>query len=353
MNIEEVNQLEALRTFAQKLEADQLARRMRNHEGIWKPTATAATELGYDCERRIVYRRVMPWAAQPVSPELASIFEEGKHHERQVLRELEEELGIRLRNRQSTFREPRLELVGALDAEAHVDGVGWVPVEVKGLAFIPGDDVEGIDLADAPKALHRRYFAQLQVYLIIRGLPLGLFIFKSKTTGRWRCIPVELDYERCELLLLKADRVRNAVQMFISAFEEWHPFNQDGPAPGLEDRWNEAVARASEFLPERLLSRAECTQCPFLNTCNPSQAAIDPALLIDDQELISQLEKRAANKPARDDYERTHKEIRERFKLTQGDVFFAGAFRIERTVDARGAHRFDIRRQEAAHDNSK
>ena len=349
MNIEEVNQLEALRTFAQKLEADQLARRMRNHEGIWKPTATAATELGYDCERRIVYRRVMPWAAQPVSPELASIFEEGKHHERQVLRELEEELGIRLRNRQSTFREPRLELVGALDAEAHVDGVGWVPVEVKGLAFIPGDDVEGIDLADAPKALHRRYFAQLQVYLIIRGLPLGLFIFKSKTTGRWRCIPVELDYERCEALLKKAERVRDATRAYIGVFEMTRPFNQDGPTTDPDRAvWEIAIAMAESALPARLADRSECAQCPFLHTCNPSQAPIDPALLIDDVELIAQLTRRAANKPARDDYERNHKIIRERFRLTAGDVWFAGDYRIERTFDSRGAQRLSISKQEAA-----
>src|SRR5258708_771660 len=106
-----------LQEFCADLEKRQLARRLEKHSRVWKPTATSATQLGYECERRIVYQRVLPWAAAPIDEGLASIFEEGNVHERQVLRELEEDLGVKLRNRQTSFRDTTLDIAGVIDAE--------------------------------------------------------------------------------------------------------------------------------------------------------------------------------------------------------------------------------------------
>lgn len=322
-----------LHEFAQALERRQLELRLKKHSRVWKPTATAATQLGYECERRIAYGRVMPWAAEPISAELASIFEEGDYHEKQVLRELEEDLGIKLRERQSTFRDQTLDIVGTIDAEALVEGVGWVPAEVKGLAFIPGDDVEGVDLADAPRALHRRYFSQLQTYLVLRAKPLGLFIFKSKSTGRWRVIPVALDYEHAEQLLKKAERVRDAVRAFQKTFTGTGlAFTQDGPPDGkqLEEApdWLKAIREASGVLPDRMLDRSECGSCPYRKRCNPSQAPVNPALLVLDEELIDELTRREEAKPFKSAYEKVHEKVRKRFELTGGDVFFVGPFKV-------------------------
>ena len=44
-----------LEQFARDLEAAQAARRQKLHEAPWVPTATAASSIGYKCERRIVY----------------------------------------------------------------------------------------------------------------------------------------------------------------------------------------------------------------------------------------------------------------------------------------------------------
>lgn len=329
-------QLERLKQWAAELEQRQLAGRLkrRSEQGLWKPSATSATELGYECLRRIAYRRVIPWAAEPISAELASIFEEGEHHERLVLRELEDELGVKLRERNSAFRDPDLDIVGRIDAEAYVEGVGWVPTEVKGLAFIPGDDVEGADLAEDEKPLHRRYFAQLQTYLLLRGKEQGLFIFKSKVTGRWRCIAVGLDYDAGEVLFRRAERVRDAVKAYVAAFATVRPFTQDGPGPEPtlkeNDDWWQALDAAEPHLPQRIPDRSECGQCPFRRTCNPSEAPIDPALLVEDRTLIAQLEVLEQMRPHRRSYENIHRKVRERFALTAGETFFAGPFKVEK-----------------------
>lgn len=346
--------IEDLEQWARALEQRQLAGRLKRRVSTWKPTATAATQLGYECERRIVYQRVLPWAAEPISAELASIFEEGEHHERQVLRELEEELGVKLRNRAASFRDEKLDVVGKIDTEAFVEGVGWVPVEVKGLTHIPGDDVEGAELADGPVALHRRYFAQLQTYLYLRNIEMGLFIFKSKATGRWRVVPVSLDYGRMETILQRAERVRDAVRAYVQAFGTVMAYTQDGPPPDAEDvpflspEWANALLAGEEHLPERIPDRSECGACPFKRHCNPSQAPIDPALLVEDQALIADLQKLLEAKPHRQTYERGYKKVKERFMLTAGSVFFAGHFRVEKKPHGQGTKLVITNEQEGA-----
>lgn len=325
----------ALSVFASELERKQLDGRMKKQARIWKPTATSATQLGYECERRIVYQRAMPWAAEQISPELASIFEEGNLHERQVVQELENDLGIKLRERQSTFRDERLDIVGVTDFDMLVDGIGWVPTEVKGLTGVPGEDTGEEDMAEGSDLL-RRYASQLQTYLFLKSKPLGMFIIKSKMTGRWRCIPVRLNYERVEVILRRAERVRDAYRTFVKVFSSVMPFTQDGPP--MEDRtglhvavqWDLALAAAETMLPERQTTRAECARCPFKKRCNPSQVPVDPALLIDDEDLIGILNRREATREARQTYEKNHKWLKERFENVGGSVWFAGKHRIER-----------------------
>lgn len=341
MQPEGATPIERLKSWAGDLEKRQQMGRLKRRVTLWKPSATSATQLGYECERRIVYQRVLPWAAEPISAELASIFEEGEHHERQVLRELEEDLGIKLRNRAATFRDEKLDIVGKIDTEAFVEGIGWIPVEVKGLTYIPGDDVEGAELADGPVALHRRYFAQLQIYLYLRSMELGLFIFKSKATGRWRAPPVALDFERMELLLKRAERVRDAVRAYVEAFGRVRSFTQDGPeydelGARHEAPWTDALRAAEPQLPARIPDRSECSRCPFRTRCNPSEAPIDPALLVEDENLIAALHTLVEAKPHRQTYERGYKKIKERFMLTAGMVFFAGQFRIEKKPHGQG-----------------
>lgn len=342
-NTSEREKFAALEAFAKDLERRQGELRVKRRSWTWKPTATSASQLGYRCERRIVYQRVTPWAAQPINAELASIFEEGEHHEKQVIRELEDDLGLKIRERQASFRDTRHDIVGVIDLEAFVPGVGWVPTEVKSTSFLPGDDVDGLELAEGNVQLHRRYFAQLLTYMLLRSQFLGLFIFKSRVTGRWRCIAISLieddDYRRAETLLKRAERVRDAVRAFVAAFDGVMNFRQEGPADLAElidGPWAHALAAGERHLPERIPDRSECPRCPFLKTCRPSDAPIDPALLIDDADVIEQCTKLLESKPAHSGYKRGYKALKGRFDLTGGTLFFAGPFKIEKRRHGKG-----------------
>lgn len=322
-----------LHDFAHQLERRQAQERLKKKSRLWKPTATAATQLGYECERRIVYQRVMPWAAAPLDEQLASIFSEGDFHEPQVLHELEADLGLTLVNRRATFRDAKLDLVGQVDAETPVDGVGKVPLEVKALAFIPGENVGAGELAESERDLFRRYFAQLQVYLFLRAVAFGLFIFKSKATGLWRVIDVPLDYVRAELLLKRAERVRDATKAYVGAYEVMKAFSQDDPRTeegNLPDDVREALDFAETALPLRIADRSLCHQCPFRASCNPADAPVDPAVLVLDEDFIEQLAKREEAQPQKKAYDKVHDIIRKRLEATPGDVLFVGPYRVEK-----------------------
>ena len=145
--------------------------------------------------------------------------------------------------------------------------------------------------------------------------------------------------------------MRDAVHFYVLAFEQVRSFNQDGPnrdaaeafagerssfgaalvaGVHVADDWDQAMAAAETALPDRLVDRSECPRCPFKKRCNPSQASVDPALLIDDEFLINKIQKHEETREPRKIYERTHKELRERFDMTKGTVFFAGPFRLEK-----------------------
>jgi len=332
---------EVLKRWGQSLALRQQERRLAKRDKPYRPTSTWAGSLGYRCERRLTYERVIPWARGPLSAELASIFEEGDLHARDVQRELAE-LGVRVTLQESPFREDRLEISGKIDGAAAVPDVGQrVPLEIKGLIALPGEE-DGAELAQSEMALERRFFAQLTLYLYLMGELFGAFVFKSKATGAWKVVPVALDLEHAEQLLQRAEHVRDAVVLHRLAVADtgWTAGVQDAPSGTVTDeqmaRFASAVEVGEQVLPSRIHDRSECPTCPFRKHCRPSEAPVDPALLVVDAELIQAIERHQATKPGRDEYERLHKMLGERFKLTGGDVFFAGPWRIEKKKHGAG-----------------
>lgn len=340
--------------WATGIAAKQLATRYEERvtrRGPWVPTAIAASQIGYECLRRIEYQIVRPHDAEVIGPELASIFAEGDLHEPLVLAELEKVTGLRVENRNAGFRDERLWLVGRLDGEVKLslDAKRYVlPVEVKTTASLPGEDTADSDMAESSKALLRRYFAQLQIYLYLRGQPFGLFVFKSKSTGCWRTILVELDYARCEVLLKKIERVRDTVRAYLAAAEQAgvNPREPmpESPTPEQVALRTSALEKLETNLDERLPDRSECMGCPFRRVCNPSMAPVDPALLATEAAFVAQLDERARCKPDRDRYEKIDRAIKDRLKLTAGDRYVVGGWYIEKKVTASGQTRFNISR---------
>jgi hypothetical protein len=281
-----------LDVFARALEEKQRARRAAAHSKVWHPSATPAT----------VYQRTRPELASKVNDELASIFEEGNLHQKDVRGELLA-LGFEVVEAEVNFRDKALEITGTIDGKLEVQdptarhGHRRIPVEIKStMGHAPRTADEW---RNSESALMRRYYAQIQIYLYLTASPEGLGIFKDKATGLWTVCAVPLDYAFAEALLQRASRIRDAVRL--------------------------VAEYGDEALPDRLLDRSECNGCPFKDTaCHPEEAAIDPLLLVDDAKLVAQLEERETAEPARQRFEKIDKQVKERFKLTKGERFIVG-----------------------------
>jgi len=276
-------------------------------ERLWRPSLTPVTDLGYFCDRRIVYHRVWPELAAQIGFELASIFTEGKLHEKDIRRELME-LGFEVVQAETNFRDERLEITGTIDGKLTVPdksarkGFRLVPVEIKSIAGSPPATTEA--WRHTSRAILRRYFAQLQTYLFLTNELGGLGLFKEKATGLWTVVPAELDYGYTEELLQRAERVRDAVRAIKGT--------GDNPDPDQVE------------LPDRLADRSECPGCPWVSTCNPADAPIDPILLATDPELLAELEEHEQLERNAARWKELDGSIKDRFKLTKGDKFIVG-----------------------------
>lgn len=305
--------MQELNDLAAKIMEAQRKRRHEKHAKIYQPQSTTASSLGYRCERRLVYARTRPEMAVAISTELASIFEEGDLHQTDVRRELLV-LGFEALEAERAFRDEKLEIAGRIDGMFSMPGDhrSRIPVEIKSCSGTPPATAEGLRAHDG---IYARYYAQMQTYLVLTSSPGGIFLFKDKMMGLWTLVPVALDYEYAERLLKKAERVRDHVK--------------------------------AGTLPDRLVDRSECGACPFKDTiCLPADADVDPMLLVNDTELISQLEERERLDLSATTYDKIDKAVKERFRLTCGDRFVVGdanGFLVEKKKHGKGI-RIDIRR---------
>ena len=288
--------------LAKSLEVAQRKRRLLKHSRPWQPVFTPATSLGYVCERRTVYQRTRPHLAQPIGEELASIFEEGDLHQKDVRSELLD-LGYEVVEAEVNFKDARLEISGTIDGKLMVEeasarhGYRRIPIEIKSTSGASPHTQEQWQNAEHPRL--RRYFAQITTYLYLAEEPDGLGLFKDKMTGLWTVVPVGLDYEYAETLLQRAERIRDAVR---SVSEQ-----------------------GDDSLPIRISDRSECGDCPYRDTvCHPAEALIDPALLVHDAALYEALCSREVCNPPRQTYAKLDESIKERFKITLGDKFIVG-----------------------------
>lgn len=292
--------------FAKAMQMNQRELRRARHSHTWRPTMTPASMLGYRCDRRLVYQRLSPDLARVPDEDLASIFEEGNHHEAQVKRELSE-LGYEVLDTESEFIDARLDLKGQVDGRLRVivsrhDRGVRVPLEIKSTME---DGPRTQDDWRTRDGLFARYYAQLQTYMFLAPSPFGLGLFKSKPTGLWTVCAVELDYAYAEELLKRAERVRDAVRLKV--------------------------------LPDRLLDRSECGGCPFDLTCLPGDAPIDPLLIAEDDELLNELRQREALRADAGAFKKLDERIKNRVKLTHGDRFIVGEFLITKMTNKAGA----------------
>lgn len=246
----------------------------------WPVHTNRASNLGHPCERFLVYERTR-WREKALHDvTLQFIFDEGNIHEAAVIRELQE-AGFQIIEQQRAFEWKKYEITGHVDAKIKYDG-GFIPIEIKSMSDWAWKSVNDLsDMHKSKSVYMRQYPAQMTLYLLMDEKEEGAFILKNKTTGLLKQIPVRLDYEYGETLIQKAERINTHVK--------------------------------AGTLPDRVdLSAGACEWCAYAQICLPERR--HEGLIINDPELEGKLDRRAALKALKDEYDELDKEIREAVK---------------------------------------
>lgn len=238
-----------------------------------------ASMLGDPCLRRLVLYRTKGEQAEPPSERLQSIFEQGNQVESYVRRVLSE-CGIELESAQAEFPRNDYQITGHVDGLARWNGEMLV-VEIKS---INGPDWERItsedDLIRAGKLWLRKWYDQLQVYLLLADLKQAVLVLYNKATGELKALTIGQNLARAEELTTKAELV------------------------------NLHLAEGS--LPDFIQDVAECRRCPFLaRACDPPLDFGPGARVITDETLIELAETRERTGQAAEEYTVADKRLKE------------------------------------------
>jgi CRISPR/Cas system-associated exonuclease Cas4 (RecB family) len=284
--------------------AAEFERFMRNHVKRNGPSArTRASSIGNECERNIFYERTVPADERiPHSPELQAIFDLGNDMERIAVRRLED-MGAEIVQRGKDYVDREHEISGHIDAKIRMRG--WpraLPAEIKGLNPYTGEGIHTLeDIRSSRQSWVRKYYDQLQTYLLLDGEELGVFVLFNKSTGWPRFIDCPIDLAYAETLIKKADRIKLAV--------------------------------VKDEAPPRKLG-SDCKRCPFLTICGPDVDLGKGVQIVDNDEVAALLARRDELEAAAREFTAIDKQVKEALPKEEGE-FLIGDF----VISGRRQHR--------------
>lgn len=264
--------------------------------------ANRASELGHECLRYLVLNRTR-WQEKALhDARLQMIFDMGRAVEDMVFQDLKE-AGFTIVEQQRPFSWAKYQITGSIDFKLSIDGKVY-PTEVKSAAPHPFASINSIqDMLKHKYPYMRKYPAQLTLYLLMDGKEEGLFLFKNKSTGEYKEIWMDLDYDFAESLVKKAELI------------------------------NQHVAEGT--LPEHMEYNEDiCQDCPFAHICLPDRIGKEVEVT-EDGELLGLITRYMELKPGAKEYDevndRINKLVQGREKILVGDYFIEGKW-IERKV---------------------
>lgn len=254
---------------------------------IYPCHANRASDIGDDCERRLVYKRTRWEEQKPHGVGLQYIFEEGNEQERRVVETLSR-VGVDVIKRQQDFQWKEYNITGHIDGVIILDDLPYI-VDIKTMSPYIYNGVHSMkDLNKYPWT--RKYASQLQVYMLGLNIPRSFLLIKNKTSGQLKQLPkpldgeeykgYELDYELAESLIERAERINKHV--------------------------------ADGTLPDFVKDTSICQECPFVHICNPRVEYGEELQVVNDGELIEMLDKRGELMKAKREYEKLDAEIKNR-----------------------------------------
>jgi CRISPR/Cas system-associated exonuclease Cas4 (RecB family) len=272
---------------------DAFARLKRSRIKVAPPLpATRASSLGHDCERFQVYQRTQNHLRVLHDERLQAIFDLGNELETYTIREMEN-AGIAVLQRGRDWFDERLDISGHVDCSIVLPG--WeptIPVEIKGLNPATAGQIESAaDIKDHRSAWVRRYYGQLQTYLLLEERELGMYALLDKGSGWLKFMPAPLDYEYAEHMLQRAERIRDHVR--------------------------------AGTLPDRVIE--DCERCGFRHICAPDMLGEGTAILSD--EVGTLLDARAALAESAAQWRSIDEEIKGLIPAAEG-TYLAGGWAI-------------------------
>ena len=244
----------------------------------WK--SVRASGIDDACNRRLFYYMTAGELADDITVDLVSIFEEGKEQEPGVRRFLSE-LGFEVKKASFTENWDKYNISGGIDGIVEFLGKQYV-AEIKTVSEYAWKSLQGAK--DFNEGYYKKWFGQMQTYLLLFNLERGVFILKRKQAKQIRIIEVALDYGYAENLLKKAELVNEAIKI-------------NTPPDFLKD------------------NPVECKRCSFFaKVCNPPLNFGDVILNVEDPELEKKLIRRDELSDLRSEYESLDKEVKERFR---------------------------------------
>jgi len=162
----------------------------------------------------------------------------------------------------------------------------------------------GFDSIQEPEDLLKnhwyvKWYAQMQIYMLMESDDKCLFILKNKSTGELRLRIVKLDYDYAEELLKKVERVNKHLK------EKPHT--------------------------EKINEPRLCNDCSMKDICMP-EISEESLMPMDSQELIEMLEKRMAIIEDGKEYAKIDRKIKEIVKKLKSNKILIGNFHIIKTT---------------------
>jgi len=258
---------------------------------------TRASEVGFPCERYLVYS-ITNWRdRQPHSAETELIFEGGRVIEDLAIQDLTD-AGFKVYRPEpdKACAEAKPALSGHIDVRVDFGDGKVYTGEIKGLNHIDFCKINSIyDMQHSRKPWLRKYPPQLMTYLYIKGEERGFFMLVDKLTFMPKFIWVDLDLPYMDEILQKTERVEAHIK--------------------------------NKTLPEQIDDPEICEKCAFAHICLPQINRAELEIIIDPA-LEEMLARRDELKDAASEYTEVDKAVKAKFgereKLCIGEYVAIG-----------------------------
>lgn len=281
----------------------------------WPVQSNRASEAGHQCTRYLVYNR-LHWDKKVLHDVgLQYIFNEGHRQEQATIDDLRA-AGFEIIEAQRPFADKDLQITGHIDFKLQI-GDKLPPIEVKGLSPYSWNAINSFeDIIKSDKPYIRRYAAQMTLYLFLGNAEEGYLLLRNKLTGRYKEIPVKLDWDFADKLVKKIQYVNQCV--------------------------------VDKILPDRLNEYKICKDCGFRAMCMPDIVFGAGAGFLENREVLALIKGRERLASQACAYKKIDKELKDGLKDYMKDtpLLVIEDYIIEKKADKNGKISFDITKKE-------